>query len=257
MGYAVGRLVREVLLDVRHPAWTPVNPAGETPVLNGTATLAPNDWQPLATGSVGRSVGASPNAVDYRPDNGLMVTLSPGPPSDLIEDRSGDGDSVAQMVSHRFETPGERTLDFDWTKNGQYLERFIWTVYDDPTKRPLELRERYVDVSAAGAAAINNGGGYSAGVATPLLVDGPGFDDLEVGDLVTIDATATIYLIATKGAASITLDKPLVSAVADDDVVARAAIEKNIVQSYLVQTPGDKRGGEGLHGHDRDARSHG
>ena len=59
MGYAVGRLVREVLLDVRHPAWTPVNPAGETPVLNGTATLAPNDWQPLATGRVGRSVGAS------------------------------------------------------------------------------------------------------------------------------------------------------------------------------------------------------
>ena len=98
-----------------------------------------------------------------------MVTLSPGPPSDLIEDRSGDGDSVAQMVSHRFETPGERTLDFDWTKNGQYLERFVWTVYDDPTKRPMWLRERYVDVSAAGAAAINNWpGATQPAFATPL-----------------------------------------------------------------------------------------
>ena len=243
-----GLLVHQVLLDVRHPAWVPVSPGGETPrVFGAGVTPVAGDWQPLAMGSRPRDVGTSSDYVRFGPDNGLMVTLSPYATSDTIEDHTGDGDTVVQMVSHQLEVPQSRTADFDWTDNGKWLERFVWTVFDDPQKRPLELRERYVSVGAA-TAAINESAGYAIGVEVPILIDGPGADDIITGDLLTLDGTLTVYRVMSRTTISVTLDKPLVAAVADDDVVSRAAIDKSIQQSYYVQQPGDKRVAKGVMG---------
>ena len=242
-----GLLVHEVLLDVRHPAWVPVSPGGETPrVFGAGVTPVANDWQPLAIGSRARDVGTAADYVRFDPDNGLMVTLSAYGTSDTIEDHTGDGDTVVQMVSHQIEQPQERTLDFDWTDKGKWIERFIWTVFDDPPKRPLDLRERYVTVEAA-AATINLGAGYAVAWAAPLVIDGAGAANLAVDDLITLDGTATVYRVTSRTATSVTLDKPLVAALDDDDVVARAAIDKSIQQSYYAQ-PSDKRAAKGVMG---------
>ena len=209
--------------------------------------VGPNDWQPIATGTVGRVVGDSPNTITYPGDNGLMVKLSPFDTQDMIEDHSGDGDTVGQNVSHRFEELQGRTLSFDWTARGKWIERFIWKVFDDPTKRPFEVRERFVDVTEA-MAAINNAGGYAALYEGALAADGAGLADMVVEDLVTLDAGATIYEVAAVTAASLTVDRPLVAAIDDNDVIARASIEKSIQAEYYVAKPGLLREAKGVQG---------
>ena len=245
MSPITGLLVSQVLLDIRHPAWRPVNPDGSSPALAGTGSNALFDWQPVAIGVADRVVGAGANTVTYRPDAGLAVMLSAYGTGDTIEDHSGDGDSIAQMVSHRFEVPKERTLDFDWTSRGKFLERLIWTVFDDPTKRPLEVRETYVDLPASGATLVN--GAKAAGDET-VTVDGVGNADIVADDLITIAASPTIYRVLRRAGFVLTLDKGLSVAAADNAVVARGAITKRLGASYLVQDPTDKRAAKGIMG---------
>ena len=114
-----GLLIHQVVLEIRHPAWRPVNPDGSSPVVAGMGAVDLNDWQQLAFGSAPKVAGASPNTVTYRPDNGLKVMLTPFGTSDLIEAHTGDGDTVEQMVSHEIETLKNRTLSFDWSRRGQ------------------------------------------------------------------------------------------------------------------------------------------
>ena len=245
-----GLLVHQVLLDVRHPAWVPVSPGGETPrVFGAGVTPVAGDWQPLAMGSRPRDVGTSSDYVRFGPDNGLMVTLSPYATSDTIEDHTGDGDTVVQMVSHQLEVPQSRTADFDWTDNGKWLERFVWTVFDDPQKRPLELRERYVSVASGDGGDQSESAGYAIGVEVPILIDGPGADDIITGR----PADARRHADGVPGH------------VADDDLrdprqaagrcssrttmlfrVARSTRASS--SSYYVQQPGDKRVAKGVMG---------
>ena len=243
-----GLLVRQVLLDIRHPAWTPVNPDGSTPVLAGTGAVAPNGWQPIATGQAGRVDGVSPNTVTYRGDNGLMVKLSPFDTQDKIEDHTGDGDSVAQMVSHRFETLQNRTLSFDWDVRVKWIPRFVWAVFDDPTKRPFEIRERFVALTAV-SAAVNLTAGYAAGVSGKILADGTGLTSMAVDDLITFGTTTTpIYRLVRVDADGIVLDRPLAALVADNAAIERAAITKTIQAEYYVSTPGIQREATGILG---------
>ena len=242
MTATAGLLVHQVMLEIRHPAWAPRNPDGSSPIVAGTGVAGLNDWQPLAFGSVSKVVGASPNTVTYRPDNGLKVMLTPFGTSDMIEAHTGDGDTVDQNVSHEFETLKNRTLSFDWTRKGRWIEALIWRVFDDRSpKRPLEIRETWVDEPAA-VAAVNKVGGYAAAFAGVILADGAGLADMAVEDLVTLDASVTIYKTVAVTADSLTVDRPLVAALDDNDVVARAAILKRITAEYLVSDPGPSRG---------------
>ena len=61
-----------------------------------------------------------------------------------------------------------------------------------------------------------------------MLADGAGLANMAVEDLVTLDASATIYKVDAVTSDSITVDRPLVAALDDDDVIARAAILKRI-----------------------------
>lgn len=242
MTATAGLLVHQVMLEIRHPAWAPRNPDGSSPVVSGTGVAGLNDWQPIAFGTVDQVVGATPNTVTYRPDNGLKVMLTPFGTSDMIEDHSGDGDRVGQNVSHEFETLKNRTLSFDWTRKGQWVEALIWRVFDDRSpKRPLEIRETWVDEPEA-VAAINLAAGYAAAFVGAMLADGAGLADMAVEDLVTLDASATIYKTVAVTADSLTVDRPLVAALDDNDVISRAAILKRITAEYLVSDPGPSRG---------------
>ena len=91
-------------------------------------------------------------------------------------------------------------------------------------------------------AAINLLAGYAAAYEGAMLADGAGLADLAVEDLVTLDASATIYKAVAVAADSITVDRPLVAALTDDDVIARAAILKRITAEYYVSDPGPSRG---------------
>ena len=237
-----GLLVHQVVLEIRHPAWVPRNPDGSSPVVAGTGVAGLNDWQPLAFGSVSKVVGASPNTVTYRPDNGLKVMLTPFGTADMIEEHTGDGDTIEQNVSHEFETLKNRTLSFDWTRKGRWIESLIWRVFEDRSpKRPLEIRETWVDEPAA-VAAVNKVGGYAAAFAGVMLADGAGLADMAVEDLVTLDASVTIYKTVAVTADSLTVDRPLVAALDDNDVISRAVILKRITAEYLVSDPGQSRG---------------
>ena len=243
-----GLIVHQVVLEIRHPAWRPVNPDGSSPVVAGTGAAGLNDWQPLAFGVAPKVVGGGVNTVTYRPDNGLKVMLTPFGTGDLIEDHTGDGDTVAQMVSHEFETLKNRTLSFDWTTRGKWIESLIWRVFDDRNpKRPLEIRETWVDEPAA-VAAVNKVGGYAAAFAGVMLADGAGLADMAVEDLVTLDASVTIYKTVAVTADSLTVDRPLVAALDDNDVIARVAILKRITAEYLVGDPGPARTTKGVVG---------
>ena len=118
---------------------------------------------------------------------------------------------------------------------------------DRNPKRPLEIRETWVDIPAA-VAAINKVGGYAAAFAGVMLADGAGLADLGVDDLVTLDASVTIYKTVAVTSDSLTVDRPLVAALDDNDVIARAAILKRITASYLVGDPGPARTTKGVVG---------
>ena len=248
MASTAGLIVHQVMLEIRHPAWRPINPDGSSPVVAGTGVAGLNDWQPLAFGQAPKVVGAGVNTVTYRPDNGLKVMLTPFGTGDLIEDHTGDGDTVAQMASHEFETLKNRTLSFDWTARGKWIESLVWRVFDDRNpKRPLEIRETWVDIPEA-VAAINLGAGYPALSVGALLADGAGLADMAIDDLVTLDASATIYKTVAVSSDSITVDRPIVAALDDDDVIARASILKRITAEYLVSDPGPVRSTKGVVG---------
>lgn len=237
-----GLLVHQVVLEIRHPAWAPRNPDGSSPVVAGTGAAGLNAWQPLAFGMVDKIVGAGVNTVTYRPDNGLKVMLTPFGTADMIESHAGDGDTVDQKVSHEFETLKNRSLSFDWTRKGHWIEAMIWRVFEDRSpKRPLEIRETWVDIPEA-MATINLVGGYAALYEGAMLADGAGLASMAVEDLVTLDASATIYKALAVTADSITVDRPLVAALDDNDVIARAGILKRITAEYLVSDPGASRG---------------
>ena len=131
MASTAGLLVHQVVLEIRHPSWRPVNPDGSSPVVAGMGVAGLNAWQPLAVGQASKVVGAGANTVTYRPDNGLKVMLTPFGTADMIEDHSGDGDRVGQNVSHEFETLKNRTLSFDWSRRGKWIESLVWRVFED------------------------------------------------------------------------------------------------------------------------------
>ena len=244
MPATAGLIVHQVVLEIRHPAWAPRNPDGSSPLVAGTAVAGLNAWQPLAFGMASKVVGIGGNTVTYRPDNGLKVMLSPFGTADMIEAHTGDGDTVEQNVSHEFETLKNRTLSFDWTRRGEWIEALIWRVFDDRgPKRPLEIRETWVNIPEA-MAAIN----LLAGDVGALLADGAGLADMAVEDLVTLNASVTIYKAVAVAADSITVDRPLVAALADDAVIARASILKRITAEYLVGDPGPARSTKGVVG---------
>ncbi len=235
-------LVHQVVLEIRHPAWAPRNPDGSSPVVAGAGAAGLNAWQPLAFGVTDRVVGAGVDTVTYRPDNGLTVMLTPFGTGDMIEPHTGDGDTVTQSISHEIETLKNRTLSFDWTRKGHWIEALVWRVFEDRSpKRPLEIRETWVDIPEA-MATINKVGGYAALYEGAMLADGAGLANMAVEDLVTLDASATIYKVDAVTSDSITVDRPLVAALDDDDVIARAAILKRITAEYLVSDPGPSRG---------------
>ena len=228
--------VHQILREVRHLAWTPVNPDGTTPALLGSAVApAPNDWQPIG---YGREIvrGTAPNTTTWKGELGQMLTLSGYNTMDTIVDHTGDGDDAVQRRSVEFEDPQSRTLSFIAPAGFQWLARFLTLCFrDGPPKRPFELRETHYDVAAA-AAAINLAAGYAAAFEGPMLIDGAGAADLGVGDLITLNGTPTVYGIIARTAASVTVDKPLVAALADDDVVARAARTVSTTQKFWVES---------------------
>ena len=164
-----------------------------------------------------------------------MMTLSGYSTQDTIVDHSGDGDDAQQMRSVDFEVPQTRSLSFIVPATWQWLARFLWTVFRDSTKRPLELRETHYSIAAA-SAAINRVAGYAAAFAGAIIIDGAGAAGLAVGNLITLDGTATVYRIESRGANTITLDKPLQAAVANNDAVARAARTVRTRQQFYVET---------------------
>ena len=97
--------VHQILREVRHLAWTPVNPDGTTPELAGAAVApAAHDWQPIGYGR-DLVTGAGSDTVTWRGDMGQMLTLSGYSTQDTIVDHSGDGDDAQQMRSVEFEVP--------------------------------------------------------------------------------------------------------------------------------------------------------
>ena len=230
--------VHQILREVRHLAWTPVNPDGTTPELAGAAVApAANDWQPIGYGRDLVKVGsAAADTVTWRGDLGQMLTLSGYSTMDTIVDHTGDGDDAVQRRSVEFEDPQSRTLSFIAPAGFQWLARFLTLCFrDGPPKRPFELRETHYDVASA-VAAVNLAAGYIAGYAGAILIDGTNADDLSVGDLINFDGTSTVYGIVARGAASITLDKPLAAAIADNDDIARAARTVRTQQKFWVET---------------------
>ena len=81
----------------------------------------------------------------------------------------------------------------------------------------------------------NLAAGYAVAYEGQILADGADFDDLDQGDLVILDGvTTTLYAITLKTAAGITLDRPLVAAVMDNDTIVRAAKTVQTVERLLV-----------------------
>ena len=219
--------VHSIFREVRHPAWTPINPDGTTPA--GTAPVA-NGWQPIGHGREFIAAGTT-----WKGDAGQMMTLSGYATQDTVVDHSGDGDNAQQMRSVDFEVPQTRSLSFIVPATWQWLARFLWTVFRDATKRPLELRETHFSIVAA-TAAVNNTGGYAAAFAGALGVDGPGAGDLAVGDLITFGNTTTVYRVESRTTDTITLDKPLAAAVIDNLTINRAARTVRTTQQFYVET---------------------
>lgn len=238
--------VSEVRLDVRHALWTPVSVGGETPeLLGGATTPARNGWQPLGVGTADYKQTAGAGTRTFRSDAGLMIKLSGGQTGDLIEDHTGDGDGGVVNRSHHFEQPANRTLEFDATKHGRWMERFVYTVFDDPSKRALDLRETFTDRDALGAVMVNGAGEVGD---RAITVDGAAAGDLAVDDLITLAGNATVYRVITVNGATIGLDKGLVAAAADNAAVSRAAQRRNIVWPYLIEEITDKREAKGVLG---------
>ena len=239
--------VSSVVLEVRHPLWTPRSPGGETPIFEGTGSAPQGGWQPVGIGEVDHVVGSGANTVTYKGDAGLAIKLSGQVIGDMIEDHTGDGDAAVQMRSHRFEVPENRTLEFDATLNGRWLNSFVYTVFDDPTKRPFDLRETYTNKPALETALVN---GASVATDQPVLpVDGD-LTGYAVADLITIesDTTNTVYRIVSLAADSFTLDKPLVEAPGDDKKVMRAELIRRIECPYLIGKITDRREPKGILG---------
>ena len=222
-------LTHQLVREVRHPAWTPTNPDGTTPVLGGTATNGPNDWQPIAFGKGDMVTGATPNTKTFRADKGHMVAVSGYSEQDTIEDHSGDGDDAQQMRSVDFEVPQSRTITAICERGYRYISAFLTVVRRDPTRRPMELRETYFEVSASGTIAVDGAVTASAEV----TIDGADAADLAVGDLITIAAVVGVRRIESRTATTITLDAPVTAA--DAAAVSRAARTSRTTQKFLVE----------------------
>ena len=135
--------VHELTREVRHAAWTPVNPDGTTPALAGSGSNAANDWQPFGTGSGGFVRGTSPNTVTFTGDDGQMMTISGYATQDTIEDHTGDGDEAVQMRSVELEVPQARQMSLIVPATWQWMAKFLQTVFRDAMKRPMEIRDTY------------------------------------------------------------------------------------------------------------------
>ena len=114
---------------------------GTAPVVAGSATApAAGDFQPLGLGAADYVEGTGTDTVTYKGDAGQMFTLSGVNTADKIEDHSGDGDSVAQMRSVNFETPGPRTLSCVVPAGWTWVPALIRTVFRDANKRPMTIK---------------------------------------------------------------------------------------------------------------------
>ena len=126
--------VHSILREVKHPAWTPVSVDG-----SAITSASADDYQALGTGSADKVVGGN----TFKGDAGQMFTLTGYTTGDTIEDHSGDGDSVAQMRSVDFETPGNRTLSCVVPASWVWLPAMLHTIFRDANKRPLTIRDTY------------------------------------------------------------------------------------------------------------------
>lgn len=223
-----------LLREVRHPAHTPVNYDGSSPILTGSATNGLNDWQPIGVGDADHLDGASPNQRRFKADAGSKLIISGYSTGETIEDDTGDGDDSVQMRDRSFRVPGGRQVSFIVPASWVWLAPFLNLVKNDRApKRPFELRETRFEAAVANAA-VNLAAGYAAAYAGVILADGTDFDALDQGDLVTLNGGSTLYAIALKSATGITLDRPLVAAVADNDTIVRAARKVQTVERLLV-----------------------
>ena len=200
-----------------------------------TATNGLNDWQPIGVGDSDHLDGASPNQRRFKADAGSKLIISGYSTGETIEDDTGDGDDSVQMRDRSFRVPGGRQVSFIVPASWAWLAPFLNRVKNDRApKRPFELRETRYEAAVANAA-VNLGAGYAVAYAGQILADGTDFDDLDQGDLVQLNGvTTTLYAIALKTAAGITLDRPLVAAVMDNDTIVRAARQVQTVERLLV-----------------------
>lgn len=75
-------------------------------------------------------------------------------------------------------------------------------------------------IKAYDKGAVNNVGGYAAGYAKEITIDGVSGGSLSVGQMVTFGTQLHRYsVIKTNGTTSMVLDRPLEAAIADNDVV--------------------------------------
>ena len=221
--------------EIRHPAHTPVCFDGSSPILTGTGSNGLNDWQPIGVGDADYLDGASPNQRRFKADAGSKMIISGYSTGETIEDDTGDGDDSLQMRDRSFRVPGGRSISFIVPKGWVWLAPFLNLCKNDRApKRPFELRETRYEAAVANAA-VNLAAGYAVAYEGQILADGADFDDLDQGDLVILDGVATtLYAITLKTAVGITLDRPLVAALMDNDTIVRAAKTVQTVERLLV-----------------------
>ena len=136
--------VHEILREIKHPAWTPVNVDGTAPTVLGTATApAAGDYQPLGLGAGDFVVGTSPNTTTYKGDAGQMFTLSGYNKTKQIDDHTGDGDNAVQMRGVKLQIPGSRQLSCIVPSGWTWVPELLSTVDNDAQERPMTIRDTY------------------------------------------------------------------------------------------------------------------
>ena len=238
-----GIQIYDIGVSARHALWTPRNIDGSSPARGGTGVPVANGWQPFAVGDGTFRDGDAQDFIDFKSDSGLKIALSGYTTTYPTEDRKGDGDSVVQRRFTGMEDPQGRTMSLLIPRLYEGIAQFFRTVKLDHPRhggqgRPFDLREIYYAIASADAL-INLAGGYDVGD-TVLAIDGPGADDIEVGNLVEIDpaaaGVATLrYLVVARTTDTITVEPALITDLADDDPVERSAIDRQRVQSFLLE----------------------
>lgn len=154
---------------------------------------------PSVLGTFTTTAGAVNNAAGY--DKGTTVLTVDGITGAWANGNFISIDGLPYQISAHSETTGNTTS--------------ITLTYG--------LRRAVVDnavITRYSPGAVNNGAGYAAEWYKSITYDGFALAKPKVGQMVSFGTSTTVYtIVATNGSTTITLDRPLEAAIADDDAI--------------------------------------